>query len=261
MRKLALFGALAVVTLPIAAWAQDATYRVEAESFVILTWEQCTFEDSVSFTGDGDTDLDFVITDSSGNIVHQDYGSTDRMSATLRNSSYPECRALKIKVENLGNVYNNFEWQSRETDVSIAARQARPQPRVDLEEHNRKYRRHNPEYRELIYELAERSMRAEADEEEAATLKSTDGKNRWVTIENLTGETIWYLKWSSINSDSWGRDRLGENQTIASGSSLRVQVDDGDNECEYDFKATTISKKDVSRRKVDVCSVSNVTFE
>jgi hypothetical protein len=60
--------------------------------------------------GDGDTDLDFWVTDQNGNEVHRDTDSTDITFATLRsNGRANNCANYGLRIRNYGNVYNQVE--------------------------------------------------------------------------------------------------------------------------------------------------------
>jgi hypothetical protein len=45
-----------------------------------------------------------------------------------------------------------------------------------------------------------------------------------ITIVNNTGYTIWYVFISDSDSDSWGRDKLGDDETIPNGGSVSLQL-------------------------------------
>lgn len=92
-------AALAGIAAP--ASAAFGTFRAEAHSTrsIALDVRNTT---TVVVRGDTDTDLDFVIVNSRGQIVHQDNDYTDWTAARLSPGSYT------LRVSNLGNVYNAF---------------------------------------------------------------------------------------------------------------------------------------------------------
>lgn len=60
----------------------------------------------VTISGDGDTDLDLLVYDENGNLVASDTGGSDNCRVRF----YPKkSGAFKIKVKNLGNVYNHYQ--------------------------------------------------------------------------------------------------------------------------------------------------------
>jgi hypothetical protein len=82
-----------------------------------------------------------------------------------------------------------------------------------------------------------------------------DGKNRKVTVRNLSSQTIYSLYASPISSKSWEEDMLGSN-TISSGASQVANIDNGTTECRYDLKAKLADGREFTRRGVNVCAAS-----
>ncbi|GAA0267908.1 hypothetical protein GCM10009127_04580 [Alteraurantiacibacter aestuarii] len=91
------------------AFAQSDSYRVEANSTQTIDLNICNPEVYVSVRGDGDTDLDFSITNAAGSIVHSDYDLTDITFASLYRRDGVACETFKLEVRNLGNVWNRYE--------------------------------------------------------------------------------------------------------------------------------------------------------
>ncbi|WP_108786752.1 hypothetical protein [Erythrobacter sp. Alg231-14] len=81
-------------------------YRAEANSALTINLPICG-ANRVEVRGDGDTDLDFSITDLSGRTVHNDLDLSDVTYATLA-PSLEECENFEMVVTNLGEVYNDF---------------------------------------------------------------------------------------------------------------------------------------------------------
>ncbi len=102
----ALCGIVGLAAMPQAAQAQSDSFRIEANSTHTTELTICNPEVRVVLSGDGDTDLDFVIRNSRGDIVHSDYGLTDQSSATLYRRSGVECENFELRTTNLGNVWN-----------------------------------------------------------------------------------------------------------------------------------------------------------
>lgn len=82
-----------------------------------------------------------------------------------------------------------------------------------------------------------------------------DGKNRKVTVENLSSQTVRELYASPITATIWEEDLLGQ-RTLAAGQSISANIDNGTNECYYDLKAVLANGKAVEQRKINVCAAS-----
>lgn len=121
-------GALALAT---AAAAQAQTYRVDANGERDITLKLCGSQVRVEVRGDGDTDLDFLITNPAGKAVHSDVDNTDWTVATIENSS-GGCHDYTLHVENYGRVYNEFTV--RLTEIGRAAGDGRNR-RVSVHNH------------------------------------------------------------------------------------------------------------------------------
>ncbi len=102
------FAASATVSAP--AFADS--YVAEADSWEEVDINVCSPRLYFRATGDGDTDLDFYVTDPSGETVYVDDDHTDYTWATLRTGIYPgsgRCRTFTLHVRNLGSVWNEFQ--------------------------------------------------------------------------------------------------------------------------------------------------------
>lgn len=102
-------GAVAALACASPAFAQSESYRIDANSSSTISLNICSPQVRLSVHGDGDTDLDFTVTDSSGNIVHSDYDTTDITYATLNRRSDVQCENFDLEIQNLGDVYNMAE--------------------------------------------------------------------------------------------------------------------------------------------------------
>jgi len=98
---------LAGALLAAPAAAQSDTYRVDAYSSDDVTLTLCNPQVRLEVRGDGDTDLDFTITDSSGSVLHSDADETDWTITNIDNGD-TRCRGYNLHVENLGEVYNEY---------------------------------------------------------------------------------------------------------------------------------------------------------
>ncbi|WP_199910681.1 hypothetical protein [Loktanella sp. Alg231-35] len=83
--------------------------------------------------------------------------------------------------------------------------------------------------------------------------------NRWVTIQNATGRTIWRLYGSRTSTSSWEEDILGST-VLSNGSSVNINFDDGTGACMFDMKAEFRDGGGQVLNNVNVCSVASVTF-
>jgi hypothetical protein len=93
----------------------------------------------------------------------------------------------------------------------------------------------------------------------SAAWAANDGKNRRVTVENLSSQSIYYLYASPQTSGDWEEDLLGSG-TIPAGSSKVANIDNGTNECIYDLKVKFADGREVIQWKVNVCAVSTWTI-
>jgi hypothetical protein len=92
-----------------------------------------------------------------------------------------------------------------------------------------------------------------------ASWAANDGKNRRVTVENLSNQSIYYLYASPITAKTWEEDLLGSG-TVPSGSSKVANIDNGTNECQYDLKVVMADGKEYIQRNINVCAVSTWTI-
>ena len=102
------------------AMAQTESYRVEANGITTIDFDICNPEVYVSVRGDGDTDLDFSVRNSRGDVVHSDYDLTDITFFTLYRQPSTGCEDFSMDVTNLGDVWNRFEvtLQTVRTDAA-----------------------------------------------------------------------------------------------------------------------------------------------
>jgi hypothetical protein len=84
---------------------------------------------------------------------------------------------------------------------------------------------------------------------------ASDGKNRHVTVQNISSQTMRELYASPITATTWEEDLLGQ-RVLTAGQSIDANVDNGTTECYYDFKAVMADGKAFEHRKVNVCAAS-----
>lgn len=82
-----------------------------------------------------------------------------------------------------------------------------------------------------------------------------DGKNRKVTVQNVSSQTVRELYASPITAKTWEEDLLGQ-RTLTAGQTISANIDNGTVECYYDLKAVLANGKAVEQRKVNVCAAS-----
>jgi len=80
-------------------------FIIQGEATETHKFKACGTAARINARGDGDTDLDFIIRNSDGGIVHEDAGTSDQTSAELA-GLLSDCETFELEVTNLGNVYN-----------------------------------------------------------------------------------------------------------------------------------------------------------
>jgi len=98
---------LAGALLAAPAAAQSDSYRVDAFGSDDVTLTLCHPQVRIEVRGDGDTDLDFTITNKSGGVLHSDVDETDWTITNIDNGD-SRCRGYNLHVENFGEVYNDY---------------------------------------------------------------------------------------------------------------------------------------------------------
>ena len=89
----------------------------------------------------------------------------------------------------------------------------------------------------------------------SAAMAAKDGKNRRVTVQNISSQSIYNLYASPITSTTWEEDLLGDG-TIPSGQSKVANIDNGTTQCSYDLKVVMANGREHIQRRVNVCAVS-----
>lgn len=84
-------------------------------------------------------------------------------------------------------------------------------------------------------------------------------QDRRVTIINNTGYTIVRFYASNRDAATWEEDIWG-NDVLPSGSSFRVNFDDGTGYCIFDFRAEFDDGEVLEKRGVNVCEISTFTY-
>lgn len=93
----------------------------------------------------------------------------------------------------------------------------------------------------------------------APLVQSRDGLNRRVRIHNNTGWTMLRFYASDSRVTSWQEDMLGRG-TLATGSSVVMNIDDGSGACLYDFRAEFTNGQVLTRFNVNVCQIADYNY-
>lgn len=88
-----------------------------------------------------------------------------------------------------------------------------------------------------------------------AASAAPDGKNRKITVENLSSQTIRELYASPITATGWEEDLLGD-KTLKAGTSIVANIDNGTDQCNYDLKAVKADGTDAVQRNINVCAIA-----
>ncbi len=109
-------------------------YRVNAKSTRNVDLALCYSQVDLAARGDGDTDLDFVVRDNTGQLVHVDPDDTDVTFATLRPRG-TGCPVYSLSIVNHGDVYNDVTVSLTDRGPALAARTDGRDRRVAIHNH------------------------------------------------------------------------------------------------------------------------------
>ena len=84
-------------------------------------------------------------------------------------------------------------------------------------------------------------------------------ENRVVTINNNTEYDIVRFYGSQRDAKTWQEDILGK-RILPAGSSINIDFDDGTGYCIFDFKAVFEDDDVLIRKGVNVCEISDFTY-
>ena len=93
----------------------------------------------------------------------------------------------------------------------------------------------------------------------AASALPAAALDRRVRIVNNTGYTIVQFYASNTGTSDWQEDILG-NDTLPSGSSVTINIDDGTGYCKYDFLAIFNDGDELVKTGVNVCEIGTFTY-
>lgn len=209
-------------------------YRVNAALATKVPLRVCA-PTNVRARGDGDSDLDFEVIDSSGSVLHEDYDMTDATQFTLDPGG--SCADYQLKVSNLGEVYNllTVDFDGSDAPASGTMRSG------------------------AASASASASANTGAGFAKGGAVNSAYDRN--IIILNRSGEAFSSVFWSNSATFEWGDNMLSDDATLAAGADWSVDVDDGSSACLFDFRALTQSNREIRMRAVNVCDIASVTME
>jgi hypothetical protein len=88
---------------------------------------------------------------------------------------------------------------------------------------------------------------------------ATAGANQDFTLVNNTGHTVMTLNVSPSDSNQWGPDILGAD-VLANGQSVQVSFERGQEQCQWDLRATYDDGDTTDARGVNLCELTTVTL-
>lgn len=107
--------------------------------------------------------------------------------------------------------------------------------------------------------LATAAPAAPAAATAATVTVSRDGYDRRVMIHNNTGWTMTHFYASDSRQTSWQEDILGSS-VLPNGNSVRINIDDGNGGCVYDFKARFSNGQELTRMRINVCEIADYYY-
>ncbi len=97
------------------------------------------------------------------------------------------------------------------------------------------------------------------DDDEGSGVETDCGYSQDVTISNDTGFNVWYVYISSVDSDSWGEDRLGD-EVIMDGDTFEFCMPGYGSDCSFDVKITDSDGDSYVKMGVNLCSIDYLSF-
>jgi len=79
------------------------------------------------------------------------------------------------------------------------------------------------------------------------------------TLINNTGHTVMTLNVAPTSSDEWGPDILGQD-VLANGQSVEISFERGEDQCNWDLRATYDDGDTTDARNVDLCQTTTFTL-
>ena len=81
-----------------------------------------------------------------------------------------------------------------------------------------------------------------------------------LNIHNETGVTLYRFYSTNTGSDVWGSDVMGSS-TLESGASMRLNFDNADGYCLFDFRAVFADGDELTRQGVNVCETADYYYQ
>lgn len=93
----------------------------------------------------------------------------------------------------------------------------------------------------------------------ALGVASGAAQDRHLTIHNDTGYTMYKFYSTNTGATSWGSDVLGSD-TLPSGMSMRLNFDNSEGYCMFDFRAVFEDGDELARQGVNVCEEADYYY-
>jgi hypothetical protein len=93
----------------------------------------------------------------------------------------------------------------------------------------------------------------------AASALSALAYDRHVQIHNETGLTLYKFYSTNSGASRWGSDVMGSS-TLASGASMRLNFDNANGYCEFDFRAVFEDGTVLQKANVNVCETGDYYY-
>jgi hypothetical protein len=94
---------------------------------------------------------------------------------------------------------------------------------------------------------------------EEAAAPAGDQTNQNFTLNNNTGHIVVTLNVSPSNEDQWGPDILGRD-VLANGESAQITFPRGEEQCQWDIRATYDDGDTTDARGVNLCELTTVNL-
>jgi hypothetical protein len=92
-----------------------------------------------------------------------------------------------------------------------------------------------------------------------STTFSAEAVDRRLRIHNDTGMVLYKFYSTNSGASKWGSDVMGAS-TLNSGSSMRLNFDNSEGYCEFDFKAVFEDGTVLQRANVNVCETADYYY-
>jgi predicted lipoprotein with Yx(FWY)xxD motif len=93
----------------------------------------------------------------------------------------------------------------------------------------------------------------------AASSLTAHAYDRHVRIHNDTGLVLYKFQSTNSGASHWGHDVMG-NSTLASGASMKLNFDNAQGYCEFDFRAVFEDGTVLEKANVNVCETGDYYY-